>query len=163
MKTKLLISILGLMPALAMAEVNISADPISGRSVPSAPTPVYGETPRGVEYTRTVTAPGASTLDVTGPDGGYLTKTVTSPGNSKTEIQSGVGNNGDLLVKTKSGTPGDEFIQKDWFGREGVITSSKKRDAETREKKASYVKEVLEPGPRPPIPPPISKSSSSSD
>lgn len=85
MKTKLLISLFGLIPVLAMAEVTVSGSPKTGETVTYAPSSVSGETANGVEYSRTTTAPGVHTLEVTGSHGAYYDKTSTSVGNSKSE------------------------------------------------------------------------------
>lgn len=111
MKTKLLITMLGLIPVLAMAEVNISVDPISGRSVPSEPTPVYGETPRGVEYNRTTTDTGARTVEIIGQNG-YYEKTTTSPGNSTTRANYDGPEGYASYYKSKSGKLGDTEIER---------------------------------------------------
>jgi hypothetical protein len=99
MKTKLLITILGLMPVLAMAEVTVNQTPRGGESVTFTPSSSSGRTASGDTYKRETTAPGVSTLEVQGANGGSLSKTSTAPGVSTLEVE---GANGNSLSRTST-------------------------------------------------------------
>ena len=150
MKTKLLISLFGLIPALVMAEATVSGNPRTGETVTYAPSSVSGETANGVEYSRTTTAPGVRTLEITGPNGGYYDKTSTSIGNSTTNAESNLYGFGNERYKKKTGEPGDEKITKLDTPVFGTFTRDPSKTIEELKKgERPPLDPVCEPGPCP--------------
>jgi hypothetical protein len=96
MKTKLLITILGLMPALAIAEVTVNQTSRGGESVTYTPSSTAGRTASGATYERTTTAPGQSTLEIQGANGGTLSDERSGRGNNTLNAS---GANGDTVTR----------------------------------------------------------------